>query len=69
MSYGVDIFLPDGVSFGRSGLRDMSAVLEYVRGALRPGSIVKRILIDGPTADAGEYVVGPDRKLYKARPS
>lgn len=71
MTYAVDIALPSGVGFGRSGLRDMSAVLEYVRGALRPGRLEAGtgavVRIDGPSADAGVYRVGPDRKLYRSR--
>lgn len=65
--YSVNIDTGRGVDFGRSGLRDMNAVLEYVRGAMKvpPVPVGGTVIIDGPSADAGRYCIGLDRKLHR----
>ena len=78
--YSVDIRLPTGIAFGKAGMRGIQDVLEYVRGAMKPGGASTgepgglfgaTVVIDGPT-DAGTYMVGGSprghRKLYRVQP-
>ena len=75
--YSVDIRLPTGTAFGKAGMRGIQDVLEYVRGAMKPGGpstgepgglFGATVVIDGPT-DSGTYMVARSlsgqRKLYK----